>query len=214
MKERIEDKIRVRRVPKRGIYERDQIYAILDRSYICHVGFIFDGYPVVIPTAYGRVENDLYLHGSQASRMMKTGAQGVPLSVSTTVVNGLVLAKSVFHHSMNYESVVVFGKATAVLDQEEKMTALAAISDHIIKGRWQEARLPNPKELKATMVLKLSLDEASAKVRTGPPKDEEADLELPIWSGVVPLKHVFGMPESASYDAGLPIPESVNRILR
>lgn len=212
MKKQIDNKIRVKRVPKRGHYDQETIRAVLDRSFICHVGFVHDGYPVVIPTAFGRLDDSIYLHGAQASRMMKIGASGVQISVATTQVTGLVLAKSIFNHSMNYESVVLFGQATEVVDHEEKMKALEAISNHIIKDRWAESRLPNAKEMKATMVLKLPLQEATAKIRTGPPGDDKADLDLPIWSGVIPIDQTFGQPIPADYDQHLEQPPSVRAL--
>lgn len=204
-------KTKVKRAPKRGIYDQETIYKILDEGRVCHVGFVHEGYPVVIPTAYGRHGDVLYLHGASSSRMMKNLAEGVDICVTVTHENGLVLAKSAFHHSMNYASVVVFGKAVQVHDVEEKNSALKAISDHLLAGRWEETRLPNQKELKATMLLALPLDEASAKVRTGGPSDEKEDEGLDIWSGVIPFKRVYGEPEVAGYSKG-EVPESVKRL--
>jgi len=185
--DKLSDKIKVKRVPKRGVYDKATIYRILDQDFVCHIGFIHKDIPIVIPTLYGRHDNDLYIHGSMASRMMKTMKEGVDISVCVTQVNGLVLARSAFHHSANYESVIVFGKATLVEGKAEKMTALEYVSEHIIKGRWDEARLPSDKELKGTMVLKLSIDEASAKIRTGNPVDDKEDYALDIWAGVIPF---------------------------
>jgi len=185
--ENIQNKIKVKRVPKRGMYDKATIYRILDQDFVCHIGFIHEGIPVVIPTLYGRHENNLYIHGSMASRMMKTMKEGVDISVCVTQVNGLVLARSAFHHSANYESVVIFGKATLVEEKAEKMASLEYVSEHIIKGRWEEARKPSDKELKATMVLKLPIEEASAKIRTGGPVDDKADYDLDIWAGVLPF---------------------------
>jgi len=187
MAEELSQKIKVKRVPKRGVYDKETIYRILDQDFVCHIGFIHQDIPVVIPTLYGRHQNDLYIHGSMASRMMKTMKEGVDISVCVTQVNGLVLARSAFHHSANYESVVIFGKATLVEGKAEKMAALAYVSEHIIKGRWEEARKPSDKELKATMVLKLPIEEASAKIRTGDPADDKADYALDIWAGVIPF---------------------------
>ncbi|HXG66092.1 MAG TPA: pyridoxamine 5'-phosphate oxidase family protein [Blastocatellia bacterium] len=177
----------LKRLPYRGSYDRALVYQILDEGFLCHVGFIANGQPFVIPTAYARVADRLYIHGSQASRTMRTLKEGVDLCLTVTLVDGLVLARSAFHHSINYRSVMVFGKAFAVENDEEKMEALYAFTEHIMPGRWNDARPPNASELKATMVLALPLVEASAKVRTGPPIDDEEDYELDAWAGVLPL---------------------------
>ncbi len=202
-------KTKVKRVPKRGQYDKQTIHDILDESFICHVGFVHDGYPVVIPTAYGRKDNFIYLHGSTASRMMKNLSHGLEVCVTVTKVTGLVLAKSAFHHSMNYASVVVFGRASLVESDEEKMLGLKSFTDHVLPGRWDEARIPNKKELKGTMVLKLPIDEASAKIRTGPPVDDKADQQLPIWSGVLPIQQVYGHPECSEPNLHDSIPSSI-----
>jgi len=194
MAENLPEKIKVKRVPKRGVYDKETIYRILDKDFVCHIGFIHQDIPVVIPTLYGRHMNDLYIHGSMASRMMKTMKEGVDISVCVTQVNGLVLARSAFHHSANYESVVIFGKATLVEGKDQKMAALEHVSEHIIKGRWEEARKPSDKELKATMVLKLPIEEASAKIRTGDPVDDKADYALDIWAGVIPFSKKIHKP--------------------
>ncbi len=208
--QKIDDKIRVKRVPKRGIYDKKSIYQILDKEFMCTIAFIHAGIPVIIPTLYGRHENDLYLHGSTASRMMKTLKEGIELSLNVTIVNGLVLARSAFHHSANYESVVLFGKAIWIEDQEEKIQALKYVSDHIIKGRWEEARQPNDKELKATMLLKIPIEEASAKVRTGGPSDDKADYDLDIWAGLIPFKRTIEAPiPDEVLRAGIEVPDSV-----
>src|SRR5438128_5243708 len=178
----------LKRLPKRAEYDCDRVYAILDEAFICHVGFVVDGRPVVIPTGYGRMKDELYIHGSQASRMLRALAQGIDVCVTVTLIDGLVLARSAFHHSMNYRSVVVFGRASIVEARDEKLAALRALSDHIIPGRWEDVREPSEQELKATTVLTLPLVEASAKVRTGPPLDDEEDYELPVWAGVIPLR--------------------------
>jgi nitroimidazol reductase NimA-like FMN-containing flavoprotein (pyridoxamine 5'-phosphate oxidase superfamily) len=177
----------LKRLPKRGSFERRTAYDILDEGFICHVAFVSDNHPVVIPTAYGRVGDTLYLHGARASRMLKTLGAGADVCVNVTLVDGLVLARSAFHHSINYRSVVVFGRARVVESDAEKMEALLAFMEHIVPGRWDEVREPTKQELDATLVLSLALDEASAKVRTGPPIDDEEDYELPIWAGVLPL---------------------------
>jgi uncharacterized protein len=178
---------RVTREPQLGVYDREVAYQILDEGFICHVGFSAEGQTFVIPTSYGRSGDNLYLHGSAASRMLKHMNDGVPVCVTITLLDGLVLARSVFNHSMNYRSVVILGKATAVENAEEKLTALRTLSEHIIPGRWDDARLPNVRELKATLVLKLPIGEFSAKVRTGPPIDDEDDYSFPTWAGVLPL---------------------------
>jgi len=186
------DKIRVRRIPKRGIYDRSEIYEILDKDCVCHVAFNYEGYPVIIPTIYGRKGDKLYLHGAGSSRMMKTLASGIPISIAVTQVNGIVLARSLFNSSMNYESVIVFGSAKMIEDPELKNEGLAVVSDQILKGRWEEARLPSAKELKATMLLEVTIEDASAKRREGHPGDEKADYDLNIWAGVVPIERSYG----------------------
>ena len=178
---------RLKRLSKRASYERKIVYQILDEAFICHVGFIESDHPVVIPTAYGRREDILYLHGSAASRMLRSLAEGSSVCVTVTLLDGLVLARSAFHHSMNYRSVVVFGKASAVKDPKDKLDALRTISEHILPGRWADARQPNSTELQQTLILRIQLAEASAKIRTGPPVDEEADYDFPVWAGEVPL---------------------------
>ena len=184
----------LRRLPKRGSHERAQIEAILDEAYICHVGFVLEGQPFVIPTIHARVGTTLYLHGSAASRMLRTLAQGLPVCVTVSLLDGLVLARSAFHHSLNYRSVVVLGTAREVQDQAERALALEAIVEHVLPGRWSEVRAPNERELKATSVLALPIEEASAKLRTGPPIDDEEDYALACWAGVLPLRITPGEP--------------------
>ncbi|HYP25467.1 MAG TPA: pyridoxamine 5'-phosphate oxidase family protein [Blastocatellia bacterium] len=184
----------LKRLPKRGFYDRSVINQILDEGFICHVGFAVDGQPFVIPTGYARVEDRLYIHGSAASRMLRALQKEIDVCLTVTLLDGLVLARSAFHHSMNYRSVVVFGKASVVSEEAEKMEALRALSEHIIPGRWDEVRGPSPEEMKATLVLALPLSEASAKVRTGPPLDDEEDYELSVWAGELPLRMVAGTP--------------------
>src|SRR5215831_952385 len=179
---------RLRRLPKRGSHDAESIHAILDAGFVAHVGFQTDGQPFVIPTLYGRDGDKLYLHGSSASRMLRELETGVPACVTVTLVDGLVLARSAFHHSMNYRSVVAFGTAHSIGDPANKVHALRTISEHLIAGRWNHVRGPSEKELKATAVLEFSIDEASAKVRTGPPVDDEEDYRLPVWAGIVPLQ--------------------------
>src|SRR5690348_10519044 len=178
----------VNRLPKRGVYDEAEIHAILDEGFLCHVGFVVDGQPFVIPTGYARRGNEIFLHGSPASRMLRTAGQGIDVCVTVTLVDGFVLARSAFHHSMNYRSVVVLGKARLVTDTQEKLPALRSFTNHILPGRWDEVRQPTEQELKATSVLALPLQEVSAKVRTGPPIDDEGDYAFPVWAGVVPLR--------------------------
>jgi uncharacterized protein len=184
----------IKRLPKRGHYERETVYQILDTAFVCHVGFSVAGQPYVIPTNYGRAGDTLYLHGSAASRMLKTLSDGVPVCVTVTHVDGLVLARSAFHHSVNYRSVVILGTARPVDDPAEKMEALRIFTDHVMKGRWDDVRQPTEQELKATTVLALPLEEVSAKVRTGGPNDDEPDYALPVWAGVLPLGTVAKEP--------------------
>ena len=184
----------LKRLPQRGSYDREVVYKILDEGFVCHVGFTVDGQPFVIPTAYGRVGDKLYIHGSAASRTLRSLNGGIPVCVAVTLVDGLVLARSAFHHSINYRSVVILGAATMVEAAEEKMTALRAFTEHVIPGRWDDVREPNEQELKGTSVLALPLVEVSAKVRTGPPKDDEEDMALPVWAGELPLRITAGSP--------------------
>ncbi|MGF1489724.1 MAG: pyridoxamine 5'-phosphate oxidase family protein [Prochloraceae cyanobacterium] len=184
----------LKRVKKRGHYDREIVYQILDEAKVCHVGFTVEGQPYVIPTAYGRIEDKLYVHGSKVSRMMKTLQTGVDVCITVTLLDGLVLARSAFHHSMNYRSVVIFGKASLVVAEEAKIAALRAFTEHIVPGRWDKIRPPKPQELAATTVLSIPIVEASAKIRSGPPKDDEADLNIPVWAGVIPLKITEGEP--------------------
>ena len=206
------ERIRVRRIPDRGAYDRETIYAILDEGFICHVGFVAEHGPVVIPTGYGRIGDTLYIHGSAASRMLRTLQHGVDVCVTVTLVDGLVLARSAFEHSMNYRSVVAFGKARLVEDNEEKMSALTAISENIVRGRWDVVRKPTAQEMKATSVLAVPLAEASAKIRTGPPKDDEEDYDLPVWAGVVPIKLEYKEPvPDELLKFPIPVPEHARR---
>jgi uncharacterized protein len=185
---------RLVREANRAVYDREAAYRILDEGFLCHVGFVADGQPFVIPTSYGRKDANLYIHGSAASRMLRQMKDGLPVCVTVTLLDGLVLARSVFNHSMNYRSVVVLGKATLVEDAEEKIEALRLLSEHILPGRWADARQPNERELKATSVLRLPIEEFSAKVRMGPPIDDEEDYSFPTWAGVVPLEMKAGTP--------------------
>lgn len=189
------ERTQVKRLPKRGRYDSETVYQILDSGFVCHVGFNVDDQPYVIPTNYGRSGDTLYLHGSVASRMLKTLSTGVPVCVTVTHVDGLVLARSAFHHSVNYRSVVVLGTARVVDDSGEKREALRIFTEHVMKGRWDDVRQPTDQELKVTTVLALPLEEVSAKVRTGGPVDDDADYALPVWAGVLPLETVARSPE-------------------
>ena len=182
------ERTRVRRIPKRGAYDRASVYQILDEGFICHVGFTVDEKTFVIPTGYARIGDNLLIHGSVASRMMREMTSGIEVCVTVTLIDGLVLARSAFHHSMNYRSVVVFGTAELVENETEKYEALRAFTEHIVPQRWDDVRPPTAKELKATTVLRLPIQEASAKVRTGNPVDDEADYDLNIWAGVIPVQ--------------------------
>ncbi|PYQ19347.1 MAG: pyridoxamine 5'-phosphate oxidase family protein [Acidobacteria bacterium] len=184
----------VRRLPQRGVYDRGAVFAILDEALVCHVGFARDGQPFVIPTIFARVEDRLYLHGSAASRMLEALAEGIDVCVTVTLVDGLVLARSAFHHSMNYRSVVVLGRARLVTDPEEKRAALVAVVEHVVPGRSRDVRDPSELELLATSVLRLDLLEVSAKVRTGPPVDDPEDMDRPCWAGEIPLRLVAQAP--------------------
>src|SRR5450755_3095184 len=199
---------RVVREADRAVYDRETVYRILDEGFICHVGFVVDGQPFVIPTSYGRVDDNLYIHGSSASRMLRNLDQGIPVCVTVMLLDGLVLARSIFNHSMNYRSVVILGTAVAVRDPEEKLEALRLLSEHIIPGRWEDSRKPNEKELKATLALRLPITEFSAKVREGSVIDDEEDYSFPTWAGIVPLNTLAGTPiDDARLMPGQEVPE-------
>jgi len=178
----------LKRLPKRGSFDREVINTILDEGFVCHVGFVADDKPVVIPTGYARMGENLIIHGSRASRMLCALGKEVDVCVTVTLIDGLVLARSAFHHSMNYRSVVVFGRANAIETRTEKLAALRALSEHMIPGRWDYVREPNERELQQTTVLSVPLNEASAKIRTGQPVDDDEDYDLPIWAGILPLR--------------------------
>jgi nitroimidazol reductase NimA-like FMN-containing flavoprotein (pyridoxamine 5'-phosphate oxidase superfamily) len=200
----------LKRLPKRGSFERRKVYEILDEGFVCHVGFVADEQPFVIPTAYGRSGDELYLHGARASRMLKALSAGADVCVTVTLVDGLVLARSAFHHSINYRSVVVFGRARLVESDEEKARALQAFTEHVMPGRWAEVRWPNAQELAATTVLALSLSEASAKIRTGPPIDDEEDYALNVWAGVLPIGITAGESDAdPRLPANTPLPDYI-----
>jgi nitroimidazol reductase NimA-like FMN-containing flavoprotein (pyridoxamine 5'-phosphate oxidase superfamily) len=201
---------RVVREPQRAVYDRDVVNRILDEGFICHVGFAVDGQPFVIPTSYGRHEDVLYIHGSAASRMLRNVSGGIPMCVTVTLLDGLVLARSIFNHSMNYRSVVVLGTGMAIEDREEKLAALRLLSEHIVPGRWQQARQPNEKELKATTIIRVPIREFSAKVREGPVIDDEEDYAFPVWAGVLPLKVMPGDPvRDSRVVEGIDVPDYV-----
>lgn len=198
---------RLGRLPKRGVFDRTVVNAILDEALICHVGFVSDGHPFVIPTGMARIGDDLYIHGSSASRMLRAIAGGIDVCVTITLIDGLVLARSAFHHSMNYRSVVILGKAEMVTDPGEKSKALEAFTNHIIPGRWKEVRWPTDLELKGTTVLRLPIDEASAKIRTGDPVDDDEDYAMDVWAGVLPLTLAPGEPKAdATLRSGIETP--------
>ncbi len=188
------DRSKVKRIPKRGHYENETIFSILDKEFICQIGFVHKDHPVVIPTIYGRNENNLYFHGANVSRMLQSMEAGVSISINVTRTNALVLARSAFHHSLNYESVTLFGKAYLVEDAAEKNEALRIISDQVLDDRWQEVRKPNAKELNVTKVLKFRIEEGSAKIRNEGVGDDKVDYELDIWAGIVPIERSYGEP--------------------
>jgi len=185
---------RVVREADRAVYDREAVYRILDEGFLCHIGFVVDGQPFVIPTSYGRSGDVLLIHGSAASRMLRQMKEGVPVCITVTLLDRLVLARSIFNHSMNYRSVVVLGKATLVDDPVEKIEALRLLSEHVIPGRWAESRQPSERELKATSILRVPIEEFSAKVRQGPVVDDEEDYSFPTWAGIVPLEMKTGEP--------------------
>lgn len=201
------ERTRVVREPHRGVYDRESIYKILDEGFVCHVGFSVDGQPYVIPTLFARVGHALYFHGSAASRMLRNLGEGIPVCVTVTLTDGFVLARSVFNHSMNYRSVVALGKATLVDAPQEKLEALHGFTEKILRGRWRDARQPSDQELKATSILRLPLAEVSAKVRTGPPIDDDPDYALPVWAGVIPVHIAFDSPiRDERCDPGIALP--------
>ena len=201
------ERIRVVREPHRGVYDRETIDKILDEGFVCHVGFTVEGQPYVIPTMYARVGDAIYFHGSAASRMLRSASAGIAVCITVTIADGLVLARSVFNHSMNYRSVVALGQATLVDTPEEKLAALHAFTEKILPGRWNDARQPNEKELKATSVLRLPLTEVSAKMRVGPVEDDAEDYALPVWAGIVPLHLQADAPlRDDRCDPAIPVP--------
>ncbi len=206
----VTEKTKIKRIPKRGVYERETINKILDEAFICHVGFAIENQPFVIPTSFARVDDHLVIHGSAASRMMRSLSKEIDVCVTVTLIDGLVLARSAFHHSMNYRSVVVFGKAKIIEDEKEKCDALKAFTEHIVPNRWSEIRPPTKSELKGTTVLLLSLNEASAKIRTGNPVDDEEDYDLDVWAGVIPLNLTTAAPiDDDRLKSGIAVPRNV-----
>jgi len=211
----ITERNRVRRAPKRGQYDKDTIYRILDEGLVCHVGLVEDGQPVVIPMNYARRDDALILHGAPASRLLKYVQAGHPVCVTVTLLDGLVLARSVYHHSMNYRSAVVFGRGRLIEAEQEKLAALEVLTEHILPGRWQDARKPNRQELDATVVVSIAIESAAAKVRTGPPADDEDDYQLPMWAGVLPIQQQALTPVSdPRLRKDTPVPSSVSNYRR
>jgi uncharacterized protein len=205
----------IKRLPQRGQYDQSVIHQILDEGLVCHLGFSVDGQTFVIPTAYGRIDDFLYIHGSPASRMLQSLQSGLEVCVTVTLLDGLVLARSAFHHSMNYRSVIMFGTATIVQSFEQKVEALRSFTEHVVPKRWAEVRQPTRPEILGTLVLALPLAEASAKIRTGGPIDDEADYALPVWAGVIPLSLAAGTPlPDARLPADIPLPGSVQHYTR
>lgn len=198
----------VRRLPDRGRYDREEVYAVLDAGFICHVGFAIEGQPYVVPTSYWRKADHVYFHGSAASRMLRTLSGSVPVCLTATHVDGLVLARSGFHHSINYRSVMILGDATLVSDDQEKSQAFQDFVDYVLPGRWPEIRWPDEQEMKATSVLRLPIEEASVKIRKGDPKDDAPDLDMNVWAGVIPFYTVAGEPlPSKDLRSGIDVPE-------
>lgn len=208
-------KITVRRQASRGFYDAETINAILDEGYLCHVGFLHEGQPFVIPTLYARIGEKIYIHGSSVSRMLKELNTGLDLCLTVTLVDGIVLARSAFHHSMNYRSVVVFGTGRLVMETELKLKALKAVSENVMPERWDDARAPTDVELNATSVIEIPITEASAKIRKGDPKDDSGDYDLPIWAGVLPIETAYGVPEPDSLlGDGIDLPEYLKRFTK
>lgn len=209
------DRTAVRRIPSRGVYDRDTIDQILDEALICHVGFVDGDQPFVMPTIHVRIGDQLFLHGSRTSRMLRCLATGAPACVTVTLLDGLVLARSAFHHSMNYRSIVILGHATPVEDEQEQQAMLAALVEHVIPGRWNDARQPTEKELRATQIVSIPINEASAKIRQGPPVDDDEDYDLPVWAGLIPLSLVAGTPEpDPRLSSGIAVPRYVTEYKR
>ncbi len=198
----------VRRRAERGRYDRDTVYSILDSSFLCHLGFVSDGQPFVIPTLYGREGDTIFVHGSSVSRMLRDLSEGIRACVTVTIVDGMVLARSAFHHSMNYRSVTAFGTGSEVSDPDEKLHALKLISDNVLPGRWEDARLPTANELNVTSVISIPIEDAAAKIREGDPKDDAKDYELPVWAGILPITSFIGGPiPDTKLEEGIEVPD-------
>lgn len=209
------DKNRVRRQAMRGHYDKETVYGIIDEALICHIGFVQDGVPFVIPTIHARDGDALILHGAKASRMMKYIQAGHDVCVTITLLDGLVMARSAFHHSMNYRSVVLFGKGTLMEGEQEKMHGSQILTEHLFPGRWEDARQPNKKELNATSFVSISIDSATAKIRTGPPGDDDEDYQLPVWAGVVPIRQHFDTPvDDPLLNDGIALPDYMTNYQR
>lgn len=209
----VDSRNKVKRVPERGHYDQETTYAILDEAFICHVSFVMEGQPFIIPTLYGREGNKVYIHGATTSRLIKHLEQGFPISLAVTHIDGIVLARSAFHHSANYRSVIVYGTARPVqIDRKEH--ALYVISENVLKGRWDEARKPSSKELKATSVLEIEIEQASSKIRTGGPKDDRTDYDLDVWAGVLPIVQEMKAPIADELlRGGISVPDSVINVM-
>lgn len=198
---------RIRRMPERGHYDRETVYAIVDEALICHIGFVDEGRPFVIPTIHARIGDTIVLHGAKASRLLKHAQAGNDFCITTTLLDGLVMARSVFHHSMNYRSAMLFGRGRVIEEEQARWDALRAITEHVMRGRWDDARRPNEMEMSATTVVAIDIEEASAKMRSGPPGDDEADYALDVWAGVLPINAHFGQPiddPKRTHDVALP----------
>lgn len=210
----LEEKNRVKRRPERGHYDEATIYEIIDETMLCHIGFVQDGGPFVIPALHARKDDQLLVHGASTSRLLKHIQAGHQVSVNITIMDAIVLAKTVFNQSVNYRSVVIFGKGRLIEDETEKIRALEHLTERIFPGVWGVARKPNAKELKATSIVSIAMESASAKIRSGPPKDDEEDQDLPVWAGVLPIKQVIQPPLKADYtDEGVPVPEYVKQYI-
>jgi len=208
------EKSKIKRVPKRAVYDRSEIYKVLDNNLTCHMAFIHNGVPVSIPTTYGRIGDVLYVHGALASRMLKEMEKGIDVSISIAKVTGYIFARSAFHHSVNYESVVIFGKGKLV-EGDEKMKALKAITDNMLQGRWEEVRIPSEKELNATKVIAVPMDEVTGKIRDEGVNDKKSDMETKVWAGLVPIKEVYEKPILASgLDESIPLSKSVEELYK
>lgn len=206
---------KLNRHPERGSFDKETIYKIIDEVLYCHVSFLQDDKPFVIPTIHARMDDSIILHGAKASRMLKHISAGNEVCIAITLMDGLVLARSVFHHSMNYRSVVIFGKGEVVMEKEAKLNALHAITDHILPGRWEDARQPNEKELNSTTVVSIKIEEASAKIRTGPPKDDDEDYNLPVWAGVIPFIPMLSEPvRDPDQNENILLPDYIKKLLK